>query len=59
MQKNIYIGNEPIYINTPFGIVYIECMDSSKELVITIHNVNDDVTLLLAVPDKDCDCNDA
>jgi hypothetical protein len=60
MQKNIYIQNEPVYINTPYGIVYIECMDSSKELVITIHNVDDDVTLLLGVPDKDsdCDCDD-
>jgi hypothetical protein len=60
MQKNIYIQHDPVLIDTPFGRFYIECIKSSKELVITIHNVNDDVTLLLGVPDKDsdCDCDD-
>ena len=53
MLKNIYIEHEPIYINTPYGKIYIESIKSSKELAVTVFDVDSKVKLWLAVSDKD------
>ena len=57
MQKNIYIEHEPIYINTPYGKIYIESIKNSKELAVTVFDVDSKVKLCFAISDKDnCIC---
>ncbi len=57
MLKRIYLQHEPVIVTTPYGDIYIECIETSKELAVTVSNIDSKVTLCLAVSDKDsCEC---
>jgi hypothetical protein len=55
MQKHIHIEHDNIYINTPYGIVYIECIQSNKEFVVSIFEIHKNASLYLSVSDRDDD----
>jgi hypothetical protein len=55
-MKTINIGQEPINISTPYGDIYIECVDwqhAKPELIVSIHEVQDKADLCLTISDKD------
>ncbi len=54
-MKNISIGHEPVYINTPYGTIYIECAEWSEakpELIVGIFDLSDSANLCLSVSDQ-------
>jgi hypothetical protein len=57
-MKNISIGHEPVYISTPYGEIYIECVEwqhAKPELVVSIHEVQDTANLCLTISDKEAE----